>query len=220
MPKETFFNLPLDKQERLMEAARVEFARAPLQEASIAKIVKLADISRGSFYQYFEDKEDLYYYYFEKIRTNNEQKLEYQLKKHKGDIFNAAKNYFDEWIFEVLKGPHCEFYRNLLMFMDYRGTAKVSPEIANNDEWVEKNKQRAEKHKEKVASLMDIIDTSTLKVDDDGHLSMLIKLVTGMMFTSINHAYKMEMHGMIVDIDEIKKEFNTKLEWIQFGVTK
>lgn len=67
MPTQTFFHLPEEKQQRLLEAARVEFSRVPLNEASIAQIVKLAGISRGSFYQYFEDKEDLYFYYFEKI---------------------------------------------------------------------------------------------------------------------------------------------------------
>lgn len=60
MPTQTF-SICLKKNKRLIEAARIEFSRVPLKEASIANIVKLADIPRGSFYQYFEDKEDLYF---------------------------------------------------------------------------------------------------------------------------------------------------------------
>ena len=62
MPKQTFINLPNDKKETLINAAMKEFSRAPLFEASISNIVKEAGIPRGSFYQYFEDKEDLYYF--------------------------------------------------------------------------------------------------------------------------------------------------------------
>ena len=50
MPTQTFFNLPKDKQQRLLDAAATEFSRAPLKDASINNIIKLAEISRGSFY--------------------------------------------------------------------------------------------------------------------------------------------------------------------------
>ena len=44
MPKQTFFHLPEEKKKRLLEAARVEFSRVPLKDASIANIVKIAEI--------------------------------------------------------------------------------------------------------------------------------------------------------------------------------
>ncbi len=40
MPKATFFRLPKAKQQRLMDAAYQEFARAPFNEASISNIIK------------------------------------------------------------------------------------------------------------------------------------------------------------------------------------
>lgn len=49
MPTNTFFHLPEEKQQRLLDAAQIEFSRHSLQEASIANIVKLAGIPRGSF---------------------------------------------------------------------------------------------------------------------------------------------------------------------------
>ena len=60
MPSATFFNLPAEKREKLLSAARAEFARVPYAEASINKMIQAADIPRGSFYMYFRDKEDLF----------------------------------------------------------------------------------------------------------------------------------------------------------------
>ena len=65
MPKLTFFNLPEMKRNKLIRAAEAEFSRVPLSQASISNIVKAAEIPRGSFYQYFENKEDAYYFLLE-----------------------------------------------------------------------------------------------------------------------------------------------------------
>jgi hypothetical protein len=59
MPKKRFYNLPYEKKQRIIESATEEMARVPLNEVSINRIIQGADISRGSFYQYFEDKNDL-----------------------------------------------------------------------------------------------------------------------------------------------------------------
>lgn len=59
MPKQRFYNLPIEKRERILNSAIEEFSRVPVNDISINKIVKGANISRGSFYQYFENKNDL-----------------------------------------------------------------------------------------------------------------------------------------------------------------
>jgi len=56
MPTETFFNLPKEKQRRILDAAKKEFSRTSLKEASIANVIKDAEIPRGSFYQYFKKR--------------------------------------------------------------------------------------------------------------------------------------------------------------------
>ena len=56
MPKETFLKLSKEKQQKVINAAKKEFARAPIENVSIKNIVEEADIARGSFYQYFESK--------------------------------------------------------------------------------------------------------------------------------------------------------------------
>lgn len=60
MPKQTFYNLEKDKKDRLLEACFEEFSQYTFTESSINRIIKGAEISRGSFYQYFENKEDCY----------------------------------------------------------------------------------------------------------------------------------------------------------------
>jgi AcrR family transcriptional regulator len=62
MPKETFFNLPTEKRQRIIDLALAEFAEKDYDTASISRIVAQAGIAKGSFYQYFENKEDLYTY--------------------------------------------------------------------------------------------------------------------------------------------------------------
>ena len=65
MPKSTFFNLPDEKRNLILEVAIDEFAGKDYDSASISQIVARAGIAKGSFYQYFEDKRDLYFYLVE-----------------------------------------------------------------------------------------------------------------------------------------------------------
>lgn len=65
MPKPTFFNLPDAKRQAIIDIAIDEFAETDYEVASISKIVAKAGIAKGSFYQYFEDKADLFHYLME-----------------------------------------------------------------------------------------------------------------------------------------------------------
>ena len=62
MPTQTFFNLPEAKRKRFMDAVWQEFTTVSYMDASINKIIQAADISRGSFYQYFAGKADVFAY--------------------------------------------------------------------------------------------------------------------------------------------------------------
>lgn len=65
MPLPTFFNLPEEKRQGILNCAIDEFAQHDYQSASITKIAARAGIAKGSFYQYFADKSDLYHYLLE-----------------------------------------------------------------------------------------------------------------------------------------------------------
>jgi AcrR family transcriptional regulator len=62
MPKQTFLNLSEEKRKAFIEIALDEFANNDYNTASVSKIVAKAGIAKGSVYQYFEDKQDLFMY--------------------------------------------------------------------------------------------------------------------------------------------------------------
>lgn len=78
MPKQTFFNLAEEKQQRVIAAGKEEFAAHPYSKTSINIIIEKADISKGSFYQYFDNKKDLYKYIIEQA---TEEKMKFLNQK-------------------------------------------------------------------------------------------------------------------------------------------
>src|SRR3990167_6808661 len=64
-PKQTFVNLPPEKRESIVRAAVAEFAEHGSQRASLINILKRWGISKGSLYQYFDNKEALFLHVFD-----------------------------------------------------------------------------------------------------------------------------------------------------------
>lgn len=95
MPSSTFFHLPEAKREKLLLAAREEFARVPYDEASINRMIRAAGIPRGSFYMYFDGKDDLFRYLLEDSFQQVIQKLRALLQEKQGDLFGAFRGLFD-----------------------------------------------------------------------------------------------------------------------------
>jgi AcrR family transcriptional regulator len=62
VPHQTFFNLPEEKRQQILQVVIEEFAENDYDQVSISRIVQRAGIAKGSFYQYFADKDDLYGY--------------------------------------------------------------------------------------------------------------------------------------------------------------
>lgn len=79
MPKQTFLNLPREKRETIMNAAIQEFADYGLENASTNRIVKNSGIAKGSFYQYFEDKQDVFTHLLDMME---EQEMEFFRDRH------------------------------------------------------------------------------------------------------------------------------------------
>jgi AcrR family transcriptional regulator len=120
VPKQTFFNLQQDKRKKLIESAEIEFTRVPLFEASIANIIKMAGISRGSFYQYFEDKDDLYFYLLE--AKLNKVKITFIgfLEKHQGDLIEALMEMYFYFLTTLSDEEEKNFLRNALLYTSYK----------------------------------------------------------------------------------------------------
>jgi AcrR family transcriptional regulator len=86
MPKPTFHGLPPERRERLIREAISEFAEHNYAEASLSEIARRARIPKGSFYQYFEDKLDLYRWL-----------LTEEVPRQKREFLDAASERGDFW---------------------------------------------------------------------------------------------------------------------------
>lgn len=94
MPTERFKRLPKEKAEAIRMAAIREFMRVSPDEASINRIIRDAEISRGSFYTYFKDKYELLKWIIgDRIREHQESYLLRMDEVH-GDIWDTL-----EWVF-------------------------------------------------------------------------------------------------------------------------
>jgi AcrR family transcriptional regulator len=91
MPKQTFLNLPAEKRETIMNAAVEEFAEYGLENASTNRIVKNSGIAKGSFYQYFEDKQDVFMHMLEVIE---QKEMEFFKNQHPPDHNMDIFHYF------------------------------------------------------------------------------------------------------------------------------
>lgn len=98
MPTSTFFRLPGEKRERLMDAAWGEFTSSSYSDASINRIIHKAHIPRGSFYQYFQDKEDLFGYLLGGMREYFSGVFRELLQDAKGDLFSVPVRAFDRFV--------------------------------------------------------------------------------------------------------------------------
>jgi AcrR family transcriptional regulator len=58
--KETWWNLPEAKRQRVLEAAKDEFGQRGFSAGSLNVIARQAGIAKGSLFQYFDDKMDLF----------------------------------------------------------------------------------------------------------------------------------------------------------------
>lgn len=81
----TYFNLPLDKQKKIMNAGYKLFAMYPYKKASVSAITGEANVSKSLLFYYFKNKKEYYLFLFDTaIDSINEQKLE-DTKKY--DLF-------------------------------------------------------------------------------------------------------------------------------------
>jgi len=117
LPKQTFFNLPIDKKNTLIRAVKEEFSRTSLAEASVTNIVTRANIPRGSFYQYFEDKEDAYFYILSKFTEQMNNQFIELLKECAGDLFETMVQFFQ---FFIQDQEHFDLLKHAFLNLNYK----------------------------------------------------------------------------------------------------
>jgi len=121
MPNKTFFNLSDEKRCRIVDAALQEFAAHSFNEASINRIIKNADIPKGSFYQYFKNKEDLYLYFLDEVS-----------KEFTDPLLHEKEMYPDANFFEVIQHTNREVLKLKNIKPEYI-EARMRMELDNNE---------------------------------------------------------------------------------------
>ena len=127
MPTERFFHLPTEKKQRIINAAMAELSRAPFDSISINKIVQAADIPRGSFYQYFQDKLDLLGFLLQDFKNEILRVFLQTLESADGDIFAACLAVLDSTIAFGTRRENIALAQNIFPYLKLEDGKCVFP---------------------------------------------------------------------------------------------
>ena len=103
MCTDTFLRLPEEKRTRFLDAAWEEFGRVKFGDVSINQIIRRAGIPRGSFYQYFAGKEELFDYLVLDVQARFVETFRTLLEQKGGDLFQLPTAIFDLIVDQVGK---------------------------------------------------------------------------------------------------------------------
>ena len=203
MPKNTFFKLPKEKQNNIIEASLKEFKKVLLRDASINKIIKDANIPRGSFYNYFEDINDLYIYSVSNYREKFINLLKKSLKDKKGNLIETTQNIYDKIIMECTLENNKQLFKNIFLNLNYDIDIK--------------NRLECEKINDKynLIELLKQIDKKNLNIKTEEELIYIVDIVISFV-----------MHGLIEifldnkNPEETKEKLNIQLEILKRGIYK
>ncbi|MCF7926458.1 MAG: TetR/AcrR family transcriptional regulator [Candidatus Izimaplasma sp.] len=126
MPYKTYLHLPRKKKTRIFNAGLREFSTNPKHDASINTIVKTAKISKGSFYQYFKNKDAFYWYIVRAIMQENTKKYRTLLKINEGNLFETERDIFKS----ILDLFNNERYKNFMIHVFKDSFVELQPEIS------------------------------------------------------------------------------------------
>jgi AcrR family transcriptional regulator len=187
LPKQTFFNLPDSKKRTLIQAARKEFSRVPIYQASISNIVKSAGIARGSFYQYFADKEDIFFYILDEHAEQIKENFMIRLKKYNGDIFDATTEMFELMLKELPNQENRNFLKNAFLHMTHEVEDSFSMIFRDNEQG---------DHLEEVGKL---ISRECLNITNNRELYHMLQIISTVFFRNIVDKFAKDLsHEMVI----------------------
>ena len=200
MPKQTFFNLKEDKKEKIEKALIKEFSRNSFEKASISNIILEANIPRGSFYQYFEDKEDAIYYIIDKYLEKEKNKIYQYLLRNKGDIFETAVNIYEDMAKITERDENERLLKNIL-----QEVKKNNINIFGECKEMLRSKRTIEK----------MINKEELKLENDDDLQYFLRILN-----AIVRAILMEVVLKKITFEEGKQRLIREMEILKKGMKK
>ena len=202
MPTNTFFNLPAEKKHKILKAANKEFARVPLEQASIKNIVEDAEIARGSFYQYFENKQDLFEYIMTSKTGDMEKNLIEMIEQENGNIINIFINIYDHLI-EVGK-----IRRNNKLFR------QIFENIKTSDNLMLTRKEEINKKLEKILQDLYSKNKDILNIKNEEEFKLVIEILSAITRRRIVASLKYKNSA------EAREDFLKEIEYIKRGILK
>lgn len=202
MPKKTFYNLPEEKRKKILDAACSEFLRVPYEEVSINQIIKIAQIPRGSFYQYFDDKDDLFDYFIHIYKEKLMSWFIEKLNECNGDIFGVVERCYEAFInnySEYLAGGIMNIFCNSLL----RGKVSDSMNSKENDSIKDK--------------ILDAVDIEKTTLKDKEEAMKLLEIMSVIIHDSVGSAIMVQSKK--VDDAEVKR-FYDRIEFLRKKFTK
>ena len=204
MPTQTFFHLPKEKQKTLLKAAINEFTQHSFENASINQIIKEASIPRGSFYMYFRDKEDLYFYLLDQSNTYFQKQLLITVVKEQGDLFRTFECLFEVIVDYCSKKSHRLFFKQVFANINSRSEKRLFPVKPNVFEPQNTYKLFLEQ-----------IDVSKLSVQCEDDLEEIVGLLFGMTLHTLVSSFTSDKTK-----EEIMISYRRKLTLLRDGMEK
>ncbi len=102
---DAFKNLPDEKQKIIIDACIDEFAEYGFENASTNRMVRKIGISKGSLFQYFKTKENLYIYVMEVAIGGILKQLQMQMRDLSPDVLERVKKFGETSIDIYSKQP-------------------------------------------------------------------------------------------------------------------
>lgn len=204
MPTQTFFHLPKEKQKTLLKAAINEFTQHSFENASINQIIKEASIPRGSFYMYFRDKEDLYFYLLDQSNTHFQKQLLITVVKEQGDLFRTFECLFEVIVDYCSKKSHRLFFKQVFANINSRSEKRLFPVKPNVFEPQNTYKLFLEQ-----------IDVSKLNVQCEDDLEEIVGLLFGMTLHTLVSSFTLDKTK-----EEIMISYRRKLTLLRDGMEK
>lgn len=199
MPKETFYNLNEEKKEKIIKAIRNEFSKNTFEKASISNIIEEAKIPRGSFYQYFDGKDDAVKYVIEIFIDKQKQLIETLFKKNNGDIFQTSIDMFEYILVENIKEGDMQLCKNIFQKLKEENIT-ILEEVRK-----EKNKNSPE----------NIINKDNLNIKSEEDIKYIIRILASIIRTEI-----IDVISKRKSREEGKKDLEAQIEILKRGMAK
>lgn len=201
MPTQAFYNLSEEKKERIMKVAKQEFRKHSFYDVSINKIIKEADISRGSFYLYFENKKDLFIYIMDLYKLQRLNDIKERFQGRKCTIFDLMIITFDDFTSDEKDNEMKEFFLMTILNMDTRLAMQLfsMPEHFNDFQ----------------SEMADFLDVSDMRISNDSDLKNIIEIIGCCLMTQL-----FAVHMDQMDVGEARATLERKCNLIKYGVLK